>query len=122
MSATRPVEVIILQVLLAAEFANLLVDVVGAACLQLDDPLAHLKRLILKHLDLFLSIDKVILGLGSFQCHALELFIKQADFLFHACEQLLFVLCIFLQYPREFLDVKAESVPVLYRLYKLVRK
>ena len=64
MSPAGPVEVFLLKVLLAAELANLLVDVKVAAVLQFLDALPHLVALVLEHLNELVRFREFVLELG----------------------------------------------------------
>ena len=120
MSTTGPVEVLLLQVLLAAELAYLLVDVVVPAVLQLLYPLSHLVPLVLQHLHDLVGLLVLLLKLRGLLQGQLKLIISELLLILHLLYGLLLVLIVLFHDSRHILQLDPQLVPLHGRRAMLV--
>lgn len=121
MRPAGPVEVLLLKVLFATEFAYLLIDVKVPTILEFLDALSHLVPLILKHLNEFVRLSEFFMVLGRLFGDLLELLLQLSYFILELAHDLFSVLIAALHDSRQVFNVDAKLVSLLDRLSMLTK-
>lgn len=112
MGTARPIEVLLLKILLTAELADLLVDVIVPSILQLLDPLPHLVPLVLQHLHDLISLLVLLLELRGLIQGQFKLIISELLLVLHALYRFLLLFTVLLHDPCHVLQLDAQLIPL----------
>jgi hypothetical protein len=112
MGSARPIEVFFLKILLATQFANLLINVESPSILESSDPNPHLVSLVLQTAHLLLGLDELIPAPRIFRVNTLQVLLQLRDLLTILSKQGLLVQVVSLDDRCDLLQIDTQFVTV----------
>lgn len=117
-SSARPIEVFFFKVLLATEFANLLINIESASILEPSDSYSHLVSLALQTPHLLLRLNQLVSASRILIVDSLEVLLQLGNSFAVLSEQGLLVKVVSLNYGRDLFQIHSQFVTIRENLRK----